>query len=48
MTDILQAFFNLALFCLVGLALLGALDYIVTSVKIFRRALKRYRERNDD
>lgn len=31
---------------LAGLALWGAVDYIVESVRIFRRALKRYRDRH--
>lgn len=33
---------------LAGLALWGAVDYIVESVRIFRRALKRHRARNED
>lgn len=37
---------NAALLVIGILALWGAVDYIVESVRIFRRALKRYRDRH--
>lgn len=38
----------IALITLGALAIWGAVDYIVESVRIFRRALKRHRARNED
>lgn len=43
---VLQAILNLAFMCIVILALLGAIDYMRDSVKIFLKALRNYRERN--
>lgn len=39
---------SLVLLVLGGFALWGAYDYIVESVRIFRRSMQRYRDRNRD
>lgn len=46
MSVVLQAMLNLAFLGIVILALLGAIDYITDSLKIFMKALRNYRERN--
>lgn len=44
----LQEVLKIAFLFIVILALMGAKDYIFESVRIFRRALKNFRERNRD
>jgi len=44
----LQSILDAVLLCLVVAALGGAFDYITGSVRIFRDALRRYRERRGD
>jgi hypothetical protein len=39
---------NIVLLALASLALWGAFDYIVDSVRIFLRSLRRYRQRKRD
>jgi fumarate reductase subunit D len=39
---------NIIILVLAVFALWGAFDYIVESLRIFRRSLRRYRDRNRD
>lgn len=39
---------NIVLLALLSLALWGAFDYIVESVHVFLRSVRRYRKRNRD
>jgi hypothetical protein len=39
---------NILLLLFAGLAIWGAFDYIVESVQLFRRSLRRYLERHRD
>jgi flagellar biosynthesis protein FlhB len=48
MPALMQIAINLVLLFVVVMAILGAVDYIVESVAIFTRTLRRYRERNRD
>jgi hypothetical protein len=43
---VLQAVLTIAFLFIAILALMGAIDYMTDSVKIFIRALRRYRERS--
>ena len=48
MQDEMPVILRLLFMAIVVLALLGAADYIIESIQIFRTALKKYRERNRD
>ena len=44
----IEAVKSFVFLCLIVLALMGAWDYIAESIRMFRSALKRHRERNHD
>jgi len=45
--SLLQAILNMAYLAIAAFALLGAIDFIRDSVAIFKKALRKRRERND-
>lgn len=46
MPIVLQAVFTIAFLIVTILALMGAIDFMADSLKIFMEALRRFRERN--